>query len=139
MTVRGAVSVGDQPLEGRVRLREKSTEGQIELETDAEGRFSGYFPSVLPESARWMADVQSLAPPIRQRLDAVEPTQATPATVEFDLVLPGGELEGVVVDEAGAPRLAEVIVLPSTDEAREEGSRAAFTNAGPTPKRGASA
>jgi hypothetical protein len=133
--VHGSVSIGDEALAGKVALAHGRSQVRVVFETDEEGQFSGLFPSVVLEDAKWMADVVSSEPPVRRKLTGIEPRTATSSDLEFVLKLPAQTLEGSVVDERGNPRAAVVILMTPAQEAQAE-TAASFVDTRTNPSTG---
>jgi hypothetical protein len=108
LNVEGRVAVGERPFTGRVKLIDHAGRVHATFVTDEQGAFAGHFPSVDLEAARWGAELESAAPRVRRTLWDVQPERTADARLSFDLTLSGGSIEGVVVDERGAPRAALV-------------------------------
>jgi len=108
--VEGRVRVGSKPVPGKLRFE---TDGaKVEIETDANGEFTGS----LPNEGTWRVQVTPTA--ARQRLRVQKVTverEDGGATARVDIDLPGGVIEGIVVDSLGkgVPD-AEVIVRRGT-------------------------
>lgn len=109
--VEGSLELGGEPLVARLTFRGPAhpttgTSSTKVLESDAEGRFSGY----LSESGLWDVRVEAPVPPVHWRSARVE-IEAQEGLAELELDLPENHLEGTVVLESGEPvRGAEVTI-----------------------------
>lgn len=108
LRVEGTLSLGSDPLAGRVRLRDEGSGAQARMQANEEGDFSGFFPAVDLEGARWAADVDATEPPLRRSLYRLRPERGVDGVLRFDVQLGAGVIEGTVVDERGAPAAAVV-------------------------------
>lgn len=91
--VEGSVRLAEEPLVARLTFRDSTT---VEMESDAEGNFTGY----LPHGGSWDVEVSAHVPPLRWRERTVE-VEVEDGRAVLDLVFPDTRLGGVVVDEAG--------------------------------------
>ncbi|HEX9985909.1 MAG TPA: carboxypeptidase-like regulatory domain-containing protein [Thermoanaerobaculia bacterium] len=108
--VRGTVLVGTQPVEGRLNFDSRGR--SIVLHSNAQGEFAG----AVPEEGQWRVRVtpKSGLQQVRTHADVHRREGEEVATV--DVVLPGGRIEGKVVDEFGSAIAgADVVVLRGTE------------------------
>lgn len=123
--VEGAVTLGDEPLEARLKFR-NTRGGTASLRTDEEGVYQGH----LAGEGHWDVDVEASDPRVFRRLRdlAVERAPGDVAA-RLDIALPSTEVAGTVVDPEGRPaELARVLVMeegleerPSWQTTDEEG------------------
>jgi len=117
-TERVAISIGEIPVSGRVRMGTKSMRGKlrfesdgarVEMETDASGEFTG----TLPKEGEWRVQVSFFDVLQRLRVQRVSVKRDEGESVaRVDIDLPGGMIEGQVVDDKGNGIVeAEVRVL----------------------------
>jgi hypothetical protein len=99
--VDGTVRFGDEPLVARLTFRDSST---IVMESDFEGRFSGY----LPQAGSWDLEVEAVEPPVHRRERSRE-IAAEDGRARLEIAFPATRLTGVVVDETGRPRRSATV------------------------------
>ena len=98
--IHGTVRLGDEPVMARIWFGGRSGQRRITVDSDDEGRFSGY----LPEAGKWPLEVA--IPVIRQRLElapveiALDP-YGQEALV--DIEIENGSIAGWVMSEDGSP------------------------------------
>jgi hypothetical protein len=115
------IQVGNVRVEGRVRfgtepvaaeLKFVSAEANVRMRAEKDGTFAGW----LPNEGSWQVTIspKDTIQFVYRRVRVRVPSDDTTATVDLDL--PGGRIEGVVVDEQGAlmPK-ADVRVLKGSD------------------------
>jgi len=106
VSLRGRVTLGGEPVQAKVSL--SGPEGAaLEIATDEDGRFRGVVPAEGEwNAAVWPAGTRQL---LRRRVHIHRADGASHATVELEL--PGGRLEGVVVDDRGRGVAANLTVV----------------------------
>ena len=124
--VEGAVTLGDEPIEARLKFR-NTRGGTANLRTDDEGVYQGH----LAGEGRWDIDVEATEPRVFRRLRDVQ-VERDPGDLaaRVDIVLPATEISGTVVDAEGEPvELARVLIMaegleerPSWQVTDEEGA-----------------
>lgn len=122
------IRVGEVPMEGRVRLGGKpiaaelkfsSATGSIRVVSAADGTFAGWLPNEGPWTVQITPD--EALQRVRTRVDVRIPPNEMRAQVPIDL--PGGRIEGTVVDEESRPVAnVEILVLKGTEIAANGGS-----------------
>lgn len=104
--IKGRVTLGDEPLDARIRFSWKDGSTLL-FDSNAEGLFHG----VLTHEGKWRVEI---LPKGRRRLRIQSRTESIEAANEgaarVDIVLPGGLLEGMVVDVLGKPSQAQVLL-----------------------------
>lgn len=116
------IAIGLIPVEGRVRagageplaaeLRFQAAHGTVEMQSDEEGRFTGW----LPAEGKWEVQVTPKGGVLRVRIRVPVrlPPNATRATVDIDL--PKGVIRGRVEDRSGKPvAQAAVVAMRGTE------------------------
>lgn len=104
VAVEGAVTIGDEPVEARLELR-NGKGALLRLRTDADGRFS----AALPTEGRWDIDLETRGDMRVRRTVSVRRRDDGPT--EIDLALPGTRVDVTVVDDRGDPVNATVRAL----------------------------
>ncbi len=122
------IRIGEVPVEGRVRLggepiaaelKFSSATGSVRVVSAPDGTFSGW----LPNEGHWNVQItpEEALQRVRTRVDVRIPPNGIRAQVPIDL--PGGRIEGTVVDEESHPVAnVEILVLKGTDIAANGGS-----------------
>jgi hypothetical protein len=104
--IRGTVLVGTQPVEGRLNFDSRGR--SIVLHSNAQGEFAG----AVPEEGEWRVRVTPKSGLQQVRTNADIHRRDGEEVANVDLVLPGGRIEGKVVDEFGSAIAgADVVVL----------------------------
>ncbi|HEV7670631.1 MAG TPA: hypothetical protein VGS22_19090 [Thermoanaerobaculia bacterium] len=94
--IRGAVSLGDEPLAATLWFGGRFGANRVEMSADREGKFAG----VLPKAGNWQVLVSALEREIEAQVRvAIEPD--TQGVAKVEIVLPDTLLGGRVVDPAG--------------------------------------
>lgn len=107
--VEGRVTLGGEPVEGRIFFGGVSGIVSISAKSDEEGNYS----AVLPDEEGWDVDVTSASPRIFSRLRGLEIERDGAGTARLDVELPDTMLEGTVVDEAGEPVAGARVLVTS--------------------------
>lgn len=117
VAVRGILRAGDDPLAARLSFTRSGR--RVNMTSDAEGSFRG----MLPEAGEWKVEITPAAAfsVVTRSVDVVARDGGAGAEIEIEL--PGGRLEGIVVDESGRP------VMAAVDVRRERTIAYAETNA----------
>lgn len=98
VTVRGRVSLGEEPLEATLWFGGRFGSVKSQMESDAEGEFQG----VLPREGEWKVEIRAGNPPLDTHAKVeVKADDRDEARVE--IVLPDTLVFGKVVDESGRP------------------------------------
>lgn len=107
LVVRGVVRIGKEPLPSALRFINTQAPGDLDLTTDDRGAFAGTFPT----AGRYDVEISPKESTQKMRRQ-VEVRPNSEGVVNLDIALPGGEVRGKVVDEAGNPVAATVQILP---------------------------
>jgi hypothetical protein len=99
----GEVTIGDEPLQGTVRLANAAGGAKLTFTSDEKGHFGGPVPRMTGHDGDWSALVDSSDPTVRRALERVPFERVGESDVRVTVRLPAGTVEGVVVDEAGQP------------------------------------
>ncbi len=129
LNVVGSLALRDPIIGGRVLLADASSGARVWFDIGSEGDFSGSYPSVDLDKARWSAVVEASEPSIRQTIQGVQPDSATSTELKFVIRLPDGAIAGTVVDEQGLGQSAVVTTQEQESEGEdpsEGGNRAAI-------------
>lgn len=104
VAVRGVLRAGDDPLAARLSFTRSGR--RVNMTSDAEGSFRG----MLPEAGEWKVEITPAAAfsVVTRSVDVV--ARDSGAGAEIEIELPGGRIEGIVVDESGRPMTASVDV-----------------------------
>jgi hypothetical protein len=103
----GSVSLGDEPLRGRLYFGGRSGATRVTMESNKEGRFEG----PLPRDGRWTVDVESDKPPLKTAVMAEVESEGHDASVTIEL--PDTRVHGRVVDPEGNPAARARVDLSS--------------------------
>lgn len=122
------IRVGNVPVSGRVRVGTQPIAAELKFFSEAGSvrflsRADGGFEGSLPADGTWNVQItpKEALQRIRTRVDVRVPPDDTKATVAIDL--PGGQIDGIVVDEDGKPLPeVEVLVLRGNSVAANAGS-----------------
>jgi Carboxypeptidase regulatory-like domain len=112
LTVRGTLSLGDEPLAGTLWFGGRSGEVSVKMETDGEGAFHG----VLPRGGHWRIEISAPRPRVEAstRVD-LRPDRSGRAALE--VVLPDTQLFGRVLTEEGRPAANALVTVAGAAEA----------------------
>ncbi|HYI12165.1 MAG TPA: carboxypeptidase-like regulatory domain-containing protein [Thermoanaerobaculia bacterium] len=104
VAVRGNVTLGDEPLEAGLQFRDQT--GKVaRFQSDGDGEFTG----TLPNEGKWSVRVTPAAGEARIDADPVEVRRAMgEETATVAIRLPGGAVDGTIVDESGRGVPADV-------------------------------
>lgn len=112
LTVKGTLSLGDEPLAGTLWFGGRSGEVSVKMEADTEGAFHG----VLPRGGHWRIDVSAPKPRVEASTSVdVRPDRAGRAALE--VVLPDTRLFGRVLTEDGRPAADALVAVAGAAEA----------------------
>lgn len=107
ITVEGSLTLAGKGVDGVLWFGGRSAAQRIRVDTDSQGRFTGY----LPHEGDWKLDLESHGTVVAHDPVEVKPL-AKGSRVRIDVEFPNTLLAGQVVDEQGKPvDGAEVIVL----------------------------
>ncbi len=107
VSVVGSVTLGDEPIAGRVVFGSIQGAQSVRLAVDEEGTFRG----LVPRNVRWDIDIMAESPAVVRRLRQIEGKEEADGLVRFDLELPDTVLAGRVVDAEGEPMAESLVVV----------------------------
>jgi hypothetical protein len=111
LTLRGTVKLGKEPLaSAELWFGGRRGSSSVKLDADREGKFQG----ILPHDGWWSVDIASASPKFEARTKVKVESEGEDR-VRADIELPSTRVFGKVVDDAGHPMPAAV-VLVSTDQ-----------------------
>ncbi len=107
LLVHGLVHLGREPLAAALHFVNSKAPGDLDLTTDENGVFAGTFPA----AGQYSVEISPKGSAQRLHM-RVEVKPNPDGIVNVDIEVPGGVVNGKVVDETGAPVAAYVQILP---------------------------
>ena len=120
--VAGRVTLGIQPVRGRLVFSSDTLGEPATLTSDDHGSFQGLLPveSDVQETI-WTVEAHGAQPPINRRLEGVSvPSVAGGATAWLELALPTIAVRGTVVSEEGQPQHGVQVTFEDAGRARTD-------------------